>query len=298
MTMAIRKKTGLGRGLSSLIPQTDEPTKTVAIGVAQKVTPTSIDTETPGVAEISLSKIAANPDQPRTSFGHHGMEELAASIREHGVIQPLVLSSKSDGSYEIIAGERRFRAAQLAGLKSVPAVIRKADSRDKLVLALIENIQREDLNPIEEAKAYRRLIDEFGLTQESVSKQVGKARSTVANTLRLLDLSDEMIEAVTTGRISAGGARALLAIVNPGARLRLFRQMTTGPGLTVREAEEGARRDSTRTRKLPQIMAAEEELRGKFGTRVTITERVGKGKVTLQFFSEEEYNDLLEKLLA
>ncbi|OGM01296.1 hypothetical protein A2480_01860 [Candidatus Uhrbacteria bacterium RIFOXYC2_FULL_47_19] len=269
------------------------------MGVAQKVTPTNTDdTESSAVSEINLDKISANPDQPRTSFGHQGMEDLAASIREHGIIQPLALSPKSDGSYEIIAGERRFRAAQLAGLKSVPAVIRQADSRDKLVLALIENIQREDLNPIEEARAYRRLMDEFGLTQESVSKQVGKARSTVANTLRLLDLSDEMLDAVAVGKISAGGARALLAITDPGARSRLFHQMTTGSGLTVREAEEGARRDSTRIRKSPQLMAAEEELRDKYGTRVTITERTGKGKVTLQFFSEEEYNDLIEKLLA
>src|SRR3989339_431239 len=224
--MAIKKKTGLGRGLSSLIPQSDEPTKTVAIGVAQKVTPTNTDdTESSAVSEINLDKISANPDQPRTSFGHQGMEDLAASIREHGIIQPLALSPKSDGSYEIIAGERRFRAAQLAGLKSVPAVIRQADSRDKLVLALIENIQREDLNPVEEAKAYQRLIDEFNLTQEELAKRVGKNRSVIANSLRLLSLPEVIRKALMSGQITVGHAKALLSFDSEEKQLQEFEKI-------------------------------------------------------------------------
>ncbi|MFH2063390.1 MAG: ParB/RepB/Spo0J family partition protein [bacterium] len=297
--MAIKKKSGLGRGLNSLIPQADEPTKTVAIGVANKVAAVAHEAaDGSTVSEISLDKIEVNPDQPRTVFGHQGMEDLTSSVKEHGIIQPLALSPRADGKYEVIAGERRFRAAQMAGLTSVPAVIRKVDSRDKLVLALIENIQREDLNPIEEARAYRRLMNEFGLTQEAVAGQVGKARSTVANTVRLLDLPDEMLDAVATGAISAGSARALLSVVDPNARRKMFRQMVSGSGLTVREAEDDARRSSTRVRKSPQLLAAEEDLRDRFGTKATITERGGKGKITLQFFSEEEYQALIDRLLS
>jgi ParB family chromosome partitioning protein len=303
--MVIKKKSGLGRGLGALIPQA--AIKTAARnpsgdkeGAASTERTESLSRVGPagGVMEISLSLIKANPNQPRTTFAHQSMEELTESIRQHGILQPLALTPLSDGGYEVIAGERRLRAAQLAGLRSVPAIIRPIKQNiEKLVLALIENIQREDLNPVEEAKAYQRLIEEFGLTQENIAKQVGKARSTVANVLRLLDLPAEMIDAVATGAINSGNARVLLSIVDPRSRAKLFKKMLV-EGLTVREAESGAQKISTKLKKSSEILAAEENLRGVYGTKVSITNRRGKGKIILHFFSEEEYDLLVEKLLS
>ncbi len=301
-----KKKTGLGRGLGALIPQSGAAIKTKkkpneivsskrpAIGVVPQAPESS-----PGVPEISLSQIEANSDQPRTAFSHQGMEELTDSVREHGILQPLAVTLKEDGDgYELIAGERRLRAAKMAGLKSVPVLVRSSVSgTDKLVLALIENIQREDLNPIEEARAFRRLIKEFDLTQGEVAKQVGKARPTIANAMRLLDLPEEMLDAVATGAVSSGNARALLAVTDPKAQLKMFRKMLSGK-MTVREAEQDAQKTSTRTKKNANLLAAEEDLRRVFGTKVLVTSRSGKGKIVLQFFSDEEYEQLLKKLLG
>jgi len=307
--MATKKKSGLGRGLGALIPSNEggtatktvnkQPTVDTAVKTKPAVKRTKTDPATApsgGVSEISVAEIQANPEQPRTAFSHQGMEELAESIREHGILQPLALTPLEGGGYEVIAGERRLRAAKLAGLKHVPAMIRPAEGVDKLVLGLIENIQREDLNPIEEARAFRRLTDEFGLTQEEVSKQVGKARSTVANSMRLLDLPDEMLDAVATGAVSSGNARQLLAISDPKARLKMFRKMLSSK-MTVRDAEASVQKTSTRTKKDPELLAIEEDLREAFSTKVLVTRRGGKGKIILQFFSDEEYDQLLDKLL-
>ena len=248
------------------------------------------------VSEILISEIVANPEQPRVSFGHQELEDLTQSIREHGILQPLAVSPKDDGGYEIIAGERRFRAAKMAGLAAVPVVVRKADGKDKLVLALIENIQREDLNPIEEARAYGRLTAEFGLTQEEVAKKVGKARSTVANILRLLDLPEEIRHAVESGVVSAGSARALIGLSDDDERMRLFRKLVTGK-MTTREAEAGARSAAGKSRRDPSALAVEEDLRAKFGTKVSVTKKQGKGKIAMSFYSDEEFGVLVEKLL-
>ncbi|MBU1028813.1 ParB/RepB/Spo0J family partition protein, partial [Patescibacteria group bacterium] len=288
-----KKKSGLGRGLGALIPQAGAKTATVDVPqTGSGLMTRSSRSETvrqsgSGVAEINLSLIQTNPSQPRTIFGHQGMEELTESIRQHGILQPLALAPRPDGGYEVIAGERRLRAARLAGLKSVPAIIRPVEKDiEKFVLALIENIQREDLNPVEEARAYRRLTEEFGLTQENISKQVGKARSTVANTMRLLDLPSDMLDAVATGVVSAGNARALLAITEPKVQAKMFRKMLAG-GVTVREAEASVQKTSTRLKKSSEMLAAEENLRSAYGTKVSVTNRKGKGKIVLHFFSEE-----------
>ena len=304
MTM-VKKKSGLGRGLGALIPQGNG-----GIAVAEKarsknvtVSKSAMREQDDGsvavvgsVTEILISEIVANPEQPRVSFGHQELEELTQSIREHGILQPLAVSPKDGGGYEIIAGERRFRAAKMAGLAAVPVVVRKTGGEEKLVLALIENIQREDLNPIEEARAYGRLTSEFGLTQEEVAKKVGKARSTVANILRLLDLPEEIRRAVESGVVSAGSARALIGLADDDERMRLFRKLVAGR-MTTREAEAGARNAAGKSRRDPSASAVEEDLRAKFGTKVSVTKKQGKGKIAMSFYSEEEYKGLVEKLL-
>lgn len=304
-----KKNTGLGRGLGALIPQGGDNSTAVKENkpktqtkAANKPKPSAVKeesakpAESSGVFEIRVNDIEANSDQPRTAFSHQGMEELSESIREHGVLQPLAVTPLPDGKYELIAGERRLRAAKLVGLETIPAFIRPTEGSDKLVLALIENIQREDLNPVEEARAYHRLRDEFGLTQEEISVQVGKARSTVANSIRLLDLPEDMLDAVATGAVNSGNARALLAITDPKARRKMFRRMLSGK-MTVREAEADVQKASTRTKKDPQLLAMEEELREVYGTKILATSRNGRGKIVMEFYSKEEREELVRKLL-
>ncbi len=280
-----KKFTGLGRGLGALIPQ-----KSVASSDTTSVA--ELQTGTP--LEIPLTSIVANPEQPRTHFKHQELEDLMNSIREHGILQPITVSQVS-GGYEIIAGERRFRAAKMLGLATVPVFVRETDPQDKLVLALIENIQREDLNPLEEARAYNRLFSEFGLTQEAVAQQVGKARSTVANTVRLLDLPEEVQEAIAAGIVPSGSARAMLALPDTESQLAFFRKLVAG-GMTSREAEAGVRSAGGRSRKDPAVLADEEMLRNKLGTRVEIKKRNGQGSVVISFFSDEEYKEVVDKL--
>ncbi len=285
------KFSGLGRGLGSLIPQkTMTPSAVAPTAVA--VRPEAKDG---GVMQVSVAEIAANPQQPRSAFRHHELEELTNSIKEHGILQPLLLTRRSSGGYELIAGERRLRAARLLGLKTVPAIVRAADTRDKLLLALIENIQREDLNPIEEARAYAKLAADFSLTQEAVAQKVGKGRSTVANSMRLLDLPEEIQEAISAGSISAGSARAILGLKDDASRLAYFRKLI-GQGATTRQVEAQVRKASGRRRKDPAVAAAEEQIRNKLGTRVEIRKKGGKGSVIVSFFSEEEYQSLVKAL--
>jgi ParB family transcriptional regulator, chromosome partitioning protein len=307
LIMPTKKKSGLGRGLGALIPQANSGVATINREEKpdkELVTPNkkvSLDVRTEknisGVFEISPSDIVANTEQPRTSFTHQGMEDLSDSVRQHGILQPLAVTPMGGGKYELIAGERRLRAAKMIGLPAVPVFIKETEGSEKLVLALIENIQREDLNPIEEARAYRRLTDDFGLTQEDVAKEVGKARSTVANMMRLLELPEEILDAVATGAVSAGNARALLTVSDQKTRFRMFRKMLSGK-MTVRDAEADAQKNSSRVRKSPEIMAIEEDLRDTYGTKVQVTSRAGKGKIVLQFYSEEEMKQLVSKLLV
>ncbi|MBN1585264.1 ParB/RepB/Spo0J family partition protein [Candidatus Uhrbacteria bacterium] len=290
-----KRPSGLGRGLDSLIPSQD---KTAASGVALKTVP---DRSGDGSVRVPISAVIANPDQPRVAFRHHELEELTDSIREHGIIQPLTVTPNADGTYELIAGERRLRAAKMAGLESVPVMVRQSvGNRERLILALIENIQREDLNPVEEAAAYDRMSREFGMKQEDIAKKVGKARSTVANTLRLLELPSEIREAISEGVVAAGTARAILSLKDDESRMAFFRKMMDRGGvMTTRQAESTVRRSSagnTRRRKDPAVTAAEERIRNCLGTRIDIKKKGSKGSIVIGFYSEEEFGKLVGKL--
>jgi ParB family transcriptional regulator, chromosome partitioning protein len=277
--MADPKRSALGKGLSALIPETPEPDA--------------------GVTELDVELLRPNEYQPRLRVDDARLEELAQSIRAHGVIQPIVVRRTGE-TYEIIAGERRWRAAQHAGLRRVPVVVREVQSEsphDLLEMALIENIQREDLNAIEEGIAYRRLADEFALTQDAIAKAVGKDRSTVANMVRLLKLPDEVQEEVAAGRLSMGHARALLALTDAAAQRTLARDIIAR-NLSVRETEGLVKKSAepepvARTVSKPppadvHTRAAEDKLRLQLGTRVRIVRRGKKGRIEIEFVSEEE----------
>lgn len=263
---------GLGRGLDALIP---------------------IGHDAGEVQELAIARIVRNPSQPRSRFDDAGLGELAASIAVHGILQPVVVRALADGSYELIVGERRLRAARMAGLSTVPAVVREGPAEDSLELALVENLQREDLNPIETALAYRELIERFSLTHEAVARQVGKSRVAVSNALRLLDLAPETRQAIVDGRISEGHGRALAAItVNELQRAVL--QVVLDRRLSVRQTEELVRRkrqDPARSshRDLSHdLQDVEAQLRGLLATKVGIVRTRRGGRVVIDFYSDEE----------
>jgi ParB family chromosome partitioning protein len=288
MTIRPERTTGgLGRGLASLIPQ--RPTPIAA------------------PSEIPIARIRRNPYQPRQRFDAAELDRLAASIRDHGIIQPILVTETLDG-YQLVAGERRVRAAELAGLERVPAVVRQLAARDQLELALVENVQREDLDPIETAHAYRQLIDEFGFTQEQLAERVSKARSTVANTLRLLELDDAVQEAVGNGRITEGHARAL-----GGAESTMqahLLDIVESRDLSVRETEELVRRvreraargeDSVAARGPsvdPDLERVESELREALGTKVRLARTRRGGRIVIEYYSDEELGRLYERLIG
>jgi len=282
---AERSSGALGRGLSSLIPQR------AGTGSA--------------VIDVPLSRVAPNPYQPRRHMDDAGLEELAASIREHGVLQPVLVTETLDG-YQLIAGERRVRASRLAGLERIPALVRQLADQDQLEVALVENVQRADLDPIDEATAYRQLIDEFGLTQEKVALRVGKARATVANTLRLLDLHPDVQAAIGEGRITEGHGRALGGLPVQGQAQVL--RTVVGQALSVRQAEELVRRlrepkPETRVqpaaRRLdPDLERVEEELRQRLGTKVSLSRSRKGGRIVIEYYSDEELGRLYERLIG
>lgn len=282
-------KPALGRGLGSLIPNAPRPTLTEqAIPEARKE-----------VLDVPVDNVRENPRQPRAHFSPADLEDLIASIRQHGVMMPIVVTRHGDG-YELIAGERRLRASRALGLATIPAIVREANEQEKLELALIENIQRQDLNAVEEAIAYKALLDEFSLTQDQVAARVGKSRSAVANIVRLLDLPDDVLAALREGKISKSHARTLLSEENADRRRALFQSMLQG-GMTVREVEArvGAKRPVSpggSVRKDPNLAAHENRLREIFGTKVEISEKGGKGKISISFFSKEELLELLNRL--
>ncbi len=270
------KTFGLGRGLDALIPR-DAPSS-----------------EAP---EIAIDRIVRNPHQPRNRFDEAETAELAASIALHGVIQPIVVRAAADGGYELIAGERRLRAARIAGLSHIPAVVRESEGGDLLELALVENVQRQDLNAIEEANAYRELIDRFGLSHEEVARQVGKSRVAISNSLRLLDLADETREAISDGRISEGHGRALAALTIPELQ-RAALQVVLDRHLSVRQTEELVRRkrDGGAVRR-PRAISGdladlEAQLRGLLATRVGIVRTRRGGRLVIDFYSDEELDRL------
>lgn len=251
--------------------------------------------------EVPIGDIVPNPHQPRLHFDEAKLEELAQSIKEHGVLQPLVVSPLSGGKYELIAGERRLQASKRAGLAAVPVVVKDASEQEKLELAIIENIQRHNLNPIEEAKAFLRLVDEFGLQQDDVAKKMGKSRSAVANTMRLLHLPIEIQRAVAEGKISEGHAKALLAIENPEKQRAVF-DLIIKEELTVRETELKVRSVSVKPHVRssaalnPEIVAHIDRLSRALGTKVKIAPSGKGGRVVIEYYSQEDLDNLFKRL--
>jgi ParB family chromosome partitioning protein len=287
------KRPGLGKGLDALIPSHPED---------------EILSEFGGVLEVPVNLISANPHQPRRGFDEEKLRELAASIQEHGIIQPLVLSTQGTGQdqkYALIAGERRLRAAILAGLETVPAILREANSQNYLLVALIENVQRADLNPLETASAYQSLAVEFGLSHEEIGKRVGKSRTSVTNILRLLDLPDVVQQAVRKNQISMGHARALLALSTIKAQSAALQTILTQE-LNVRQTEslvtrlQGKKKTEppSKDTRSPELKALEDDLRSALGTKVRLTRsRKGSGTITVHYYSDEEFDTLMDHFL-
>jgi ParB family transcriptional regulator, chromosome partitioning protein len=285
VTVRPERAQGLGRGLAALIPQRSETRATSA--------------------ELPIASIRPNPDQPRRRFSDAEMTTLTASIREHGVLQPVLVTETLDG-YQLIAGERRVRAALAAGLDRIPAVVRHLDDRERLELALIENLQREDLDPIESAHGFRRLIDDFGMTHEAIAQRVGRARSTVANTLRLLDLAPVVQAAIADGSISEGHGRALGGL-SPEHQDHVLGAVIEQE-LSVRQTEElvrrlrepkpsvnGERPEETRAAD-PDLERIEEELRRSLGTKVSLARSRRGGRIVIEYYSDEELGRLYDRL--
>jgi ParB family chromosome partitioning protein len=280
------RKTGLGKGLGALIPLAEEE------AAAQ------------GVIEVSLASITPNPHQPRAPIRDQDLVGLASSIEEHGIIQPLVVTRVSDG-YQLIAGERRWRAARLAGLSMVPVIVKDVAPSEMLELALVENLQRSDLNALEEAMAYRQLTEGFGLTQEQVARRVGKSRVAVSNTLRLLKVARPVQEALLAGQISEGHARALLGLEQAEAQEAALK-IVLKRGLNVRQTEDLVRRllnlrreEKQPAREIsPQTRALEASFREALGTKVSLTRSGEGGRVVIYFYSEEELDALYERIVG
>lgn len=299
-------KGGLGRGLSSLIPSRPASAQASAgrpAVVQVQPKPGEALEQIPlgeRILHIPVGDIVPNPHQPRREFHAEELEELVSSIKEFGILQPLTVTEKANGMYELIAGERRLRSAKEAGLKRVPVIVRTATDQEKLELALIENIQRADLSPIEEAHSYAKLIEEFGLTQEKVAERVGKSRSVVANTLRLLNLPADMQMALADGRISMSGARVLCGMEDAKERKAMFERMLSGD-FNVRQAEAASRErkggEKARSSvKDVNLMAVEEELRRALGTKVGVQRKGANGKITIEFYSDEEFKGIVDRL--
>ena len=275
----------LGRGLEALIP-----------GGAAVAT---VDGRQDGLREVPVDDIGTNPFQPRTRFDDEAIQELAASIKVNGVLQPLIVRRSSGGDFELVAGERRLRAARFAGLERVPVLVREVDDREMMELALVENIQRENLNPIDEAKAYRSLIENIGLTHDQISERVGKQRSSITNSLRLLGLPVEVMEMVARGTLSAGHARAILALDNPADQLGASRYVVA-KGFSVRRTEAYVRRRMRkqharpRAQRLDGLQEWEVKLQQRFGTHVAIHAGRKGGKVEFEYFGQEDLERLLE----
>lgn len=283
----------LGRGLDALIPgRPAAPPLAVAGPVSEPPT---------GRLLVPIDDIVPNPDQPRHDFDPAALDELTTSITQHGILQPLVVR-RTAGGLELIAGERRWRAARRAGLSEVPVVVSSTSEGERLELALIENVQRADLSPLEEAEAYRRLADDQGLTQEQIAEQVGKSRSTVANAMRLLGLPDSVKDLLRQGALTAGHARAVLAIEGAGAQVAFARELVEG-GTSKAEAERQVAAKRPRTaRKAPKLTidihlrALAEELTRGLGTRVRITRRPKGGSIEIEFYSDGELDRLADQL--
>lgn len=289
--MAQRK--GLGKGLDALIPG-GKSTGSAPSGF--------VSSGGSGVQQVPVESIQRNPSQPRLTFKEDDLNELAASIREHGVIQPLIVLPSSDGTYTLIAGERRLQASKRAGLKTVPVITREANNQELLELALIENVQRADLNAMEEAEAYRHLVNDFGLSHEAIAKRVGKSRSAVTNTLRLFELSEVIKQAVVDGKITEGHARALLGLSTQKARDAAF-QTVLNLSLSVRQTEELVNKrkgqkliKAIKPGRNADVNDVEKRLQKSLGTEVSLKYGKKGGSITIYYHSDEELDALLEKM--
>ncbi|RME67243.1 MAG: ParB/RepB/Spo0J family partition protein [Nitrospirae bacterium] len=275
-------KTALGKGLKALIPETEE----------QKV------------QELPVESIMPNPEQPRKDFDEEGLRELAESIKQKGVLQPIIVRKDPSGGYIIVAGERRWRASKMAGLKKIPAMVMDVGREESLEVALIENIQRDDLGPLEMAEAFKKLIEEFRYTQETLASKIGKDRATVANYLRLLNLPPDVKDALKKGLITMGHAKAILSLPTKALQVEVTRQVLS-KGLSVRQTEALCRdlqskdkkaKKTRQKKKDPNIQALEDKLRQSLGTKVTLKHRGQRGKIEIEYYSLDELDRLIEVL--
>lgn len=285
---------GLGRGLNSLIPSK----KDLASGVVSTISQELVGQEE--VVELPVDKISPNPHQPRSNFEDSTLSELVASIREHGIIQPLIAVKIGSDRFQLVAGERRLRAAKQIGLKTVPVIVRDLNEQKKLEIALIENLQRQDLNVLETAVAYKKLIDEFNLKQEQLGKKLGKSQPAIANVLRVLNATEEVKKAIIDNQITEGHARVLVGL--PAEDQSRILSQIINQKLNVRETERAGREVvvAKHIRKLrfdPEIKAKEDELRSYFNAKVEIKKSGPRGQIVIKFFSEEELNDIMKKIL-
>ena len=285
---------GLGRGLNALFGVYDEDESYKNI--------TTKKAASNGVLEVDIDKIKPNPNQPRKNFDEDALKELAASIKIHGIVQPIVLNEQNDGTYLIIAGERRYRAAKLCGLKTVPAIIKNYTDKQIKEISIIENLQREDLNPIEAARAIKELMEEYGLTQDTVSERIGKSRSNVANTLRLLTLYPDVINMVEQGKLSSGHARCLVVIDDPKEQIKLA-QMVVSKNLSVRDLEKAVKSYTNPTKKV--VIKEEQSLELKelinqmqktFATKVSAIGNDNKGRIYIDYYTRDDLDRIAELL--
>lgn len=289
---SVKKRGGLGRGLNALVSEAEYETGGSAASASKAASET----------KLPIEDIVPNPNQPRIHFNETELRELSESIQEHGVLQPLLVRKHGNG-YEIIAGERRYQASKLAGLEELPVIIKEVNDEEMLALALIENLQRSDLNPVEEAKGYRQLIDASGMTQEALSKAVSKSRSAITNSLRLLDLPEVVQQMIFEGKLTAGHARAILAVPYEDARIRLAEKVVA-EGLSVRATENlaplfsaGETPKTTRPATPQSFKKAARVLRQVFNTNVRVKSSRGKNKIEIEFKDEEELSRILGEMI-
>jgi ParB family chromosome partitioning protein len=309
------RRSGLGRGLDAILDNNDNTEdkngKSSDTQINAKTQSSSAKNKANDVVQMSVEKLISNPGQPRKHFDETELQELADSIKTYGIIQPIIAANAGDGTYIIIAGERRTRAARLSGLDTVPVIIREYTDQKRLEVSLIENIQRTDLNPIEEAAAYKNLMDFSSLSQDELATRMGKNRSTVANALRLLKLPVEIQKSIEEGKISSGHARALLSVTNTKARDKLYRELLSND-LSVREIEkraaalnsnedkgkpeDGSEKTGKGKKRPPEVDAMVEKFISKLGTKVVIEGDLNKGRIHIDYYSMEDLERLYEIL--
>lgn len=299
--MASRSKKALGKGINALFSNIDENIENDDFDLLSEINDENSNND--NIKLIKIRDIEPNKNQPRKSFDKEKLEILSNSIKKHGIVQPILVKQNLNGTYLIVAGERRWRAAKMAGLKEVPCIVKQLENNSVLEIALIENLQRENLNPIEEAEGYKNLMDTFSLTQEEVAERVGKSRSAVANSLRLNNLSESVKKLVIDSKLSQGHARTILGITNPEKQLEIA-ELIIKNGLNVRQAEKivsDLSKPKQPIKKVSGMMKkyfseVENDLTSRFGTKVKITEGANKGKIEIEYYSKDDLERILFEL--